>query len=272
MQLLQTGARPLFLASLLAAVVLWTLAASAAHATPLVVAKTGNPAWNVVDAHTVTAPLGTADDGYAEFGATLASILPPPHHLPHPQLGIGPGAAHPGPYDTEMGAGVAANGYAEKAAFTASDFSNGQAVYLAFTLTPDGSALGSSPDFASGPIISNTLCPIHSVFETWKNGALFDQTGSFDVPALNDPQLTPSFNVDGHSHIPMFYADNFDFAFDPAAGIAGEYQFRITLTDALGNGYSLVDSFTVTPEPVTLGCLIPVFVTLSARRRAGVSK
>jgi hypothetical protein len=47
--------------------------------------------------HLFSAPIGTAASGYAEFGETLAALLPPPNHRPHPDLGIGPGDPHSPP-------------------------------------------------------------------------------------------------------------------------------------------------------------------------------
>src|SRR3954467_8710641 len=50
----------------------------------------GNPLWKPTDLKLFSAPIGTAASGYAEFGETLAEILPEPYHRPHPSLGIGP--------------------------------------------------------------------------------------------------------------------------------------------------------------------------------------
>jgi hypothetical protein len=54
-----------------------------------------------------------------------------------------------------------------------------------------------------------------------------------------------------YSHIPHFFANNFDFASDPSAGIFGSYEYRITLTDASGSGWTISAPFQVVPEPAT---------------------
>ena len=51
----------------------------------------GRPIWKPVDCHLVSAEIGTAGSGYAEYFETLQSLLPPPRHVPIEALGIGPG-------------------------------------------------------------------------------------------------------------------------------------------------------------------------------------
>lgn len=55
----------------------------------------GDPIWKPADLNLFSAPIGTAASGYAEFGQTIAEILPEPFHRPNPSLGIGPGDPHP---------------------------------------------------------------------------------------------------------------------------------------------------------------------------------
>src|SRR5262249_50671603 len=131
----------------------------------------GNPIWRLVDTQVFTAPIGTMASGYAEFLTTILSLLPPPKHVFHPDLLVGPGAPHLPPYDHEMGAGVAATGYPQGRIFRPSDFSNGAGIFAAFMAVPSPGITGSSPDFASGPIIPNWICPIHFVTIDIHNGA-----------------------------------------------------------------------------------------------------
>src|SRR3989442_11105670 len=77
----------------------------------------GNPTWKSVDFHLFSAPVGTADTGYAEFLATTLAILPPPNHVFDPALGVGPGAPHPRPYDSEIADGVEALDFHEGVRF-----------------------------------------------------------------------------------------------------------------------------------------------------------
>ena len=141
----------------------------------VIVTPVGSPLFVAADFHLFAAPIGTAASGYAEFSETQQLILPPPNHLPNPTLSIGPGAAHAGPYDHEMADGVAANGYIEGTTFTTEQYSNGSGVYFVFMLLPStGSPAGSSPDFASGPILANAVFPLTISGVTFTNGTLND--------------------------------------------------------------------------------------------------
>lgn len=225
----------------------------------IVTTAIGNPVFVPTDFHLFTAPIGTAASGYAEFVSTLQTILPPPDHVLNPALGIGPGAPHPGPYDTEIGQGVAAAGYRESTTFSTSDYSNGNGVYLAFMLVPGaGAPIGSSPDFASGPIIPDTIFPLSAANGTFTNG-VFNDGSALTIPATSDASLP---GLDGYSHIPYFLADNFDFALNP---VAGAYEYRITILDDAGNGYRITAAFSV-PEPASALLLLPSVVGLWAAR------
>lgn len=241
----------------------------------VVVTTVGNPIFVPTDFHLFAAPIGTAADNYAGFLQTAEAILPPPNHVFNPALGVGPGAPHPGPYDTEIGQGVSANGFFESATFPISDYSNGNAVMLAFMLIPGpGAPTGSSPDFASGPIIPNGIFPLTGDGNfpngTFTNGTFNDPLGVLTVPAIDQ---VPGFTgLDGHSHIPVFFADNFDFASQP---IPGDYEYRISLFDNAGNGYQIVASFQVVPEPagwsiMVVGCVALGGLILTHRQATGV--
>jgi hypothetical protein len=211
----------------------------------------GHPVWKPVDFHLFSAPIGTAQSGYAEFLDTALAILPAPNHAFHPELGIGPGIPHPPPYNTEVAEGVAAEGFHEGIRFNPDEFSNGMGVWLVWMNVPAPGEKGSSPDFASGPIIPNSIFPIHVEADTFHNGRLFnDFLASFDAPAL-DQNLNPPFDVDGHSHFPIFIADNADFG-PEGTKLNGSYLYRITMLDASGNGWKIEARFVVIPGNVEL--------------------
>jgi hypothetical protein len=114
-------------------------------------------------------------------------------------------------------------------------------------IVPAPGATGASPDFTSGPIISNALCPIHVAGATYRNQQLADPfLGTFDVPALTPELCCPFFNLDGHSHIPIFFADNLDFM-PPGTSPVASWEFRVTMTDNTGNGWQISARFVVTP-------------------------
>jgi hypothetical protein len=207
--------------------------------------RIGDPTWKPVDFHLFSAPVGTPASGFAEFLTTVLALLPPPNHEVHPALGVGPGAPHPPPYDSELANGVAVQGFREGVRFSTSEFSDGQGVLLAWMNVPAPGVTGSSPDFASGSIIPNALFPISVVGETRHNGRLFSET-VFQVPALNSA-LDPPFDVDGHSHFPIFIADNADIADKADAQLRGSYRYEFTMKDQSGNGWRVEAHFAVAP-------------------------
>src|SRR5262245_8606324 len=218
---------------------------AAAQAPTVRVKPIGQPAWRLADLQLFTAPVGTAASGYAEFGTTMVSILPPPNHQFCPELGgPGPGVPHPPPYTSEMSAGVTALGFPSGPRFRPEDFSNGNGVYCTWITVPNGGITGSSPDFSSGPIIPNTLFPIHVSGATYRNGQLSNPfLGTFDVPPLTAALSCP-FNVDGPSHFPIFFADNMDFM-PSGTNPVGAWEFRVQMTDSAGHGWDVSAHFVV---------------------------
>ena len=181
--------------------------------------KVGNPTWEPVDFHIFSGPIGTFDDGFAEFGQNLCGLLPPPNHscslymcATNPGgFGAGPDAPHAG-YETEMASGVKNLGFVEKTSFQISEFSIPRGVYAVWMIVagPD-SPKGSSPDFDNGPIIPNSICPITTHGETFRNRQVFNPfLGDIVVPPIDQFPCHP-WAVDGHSHIPIFYADTKEF-------------------------------------------------------------
>jgi hypothetical protein len=210
--------------------------------------KVGDPAWVPVDVHVFTAPFGTAADNYAEFLQTGQAILPPPYYGLYTGLGIGPGSKkeHP-PYTHDMADGIRNAGYQNGPVFGPTQFSNGQGVFFVWMVVPTKGTtnVGSSPDFTSGPIIPNSLFPITFSGVTERNGAVYDPNlGTFSVPAINSSSVVPPINVDGFSHFPVFYADNSDFG-PPGTPLQGLYSYKVTMRDALGNGWNIAAYFAV---------------------------
>jgi hypothetical protein len=238
--------RRLALISALAiAVVLGTLPASQAASGGIQLKPIGDPNWKPVDCHLFSAPIGTAATGYAEAFETVGRLLPPPNHVPRlPDLAIGPGTAHPPPYDTELEAGVDNQNFHEGHAFVRTEFSDGTGVFLVCMVVPAPGTTGSSPDFASGSIIPNTIFPIHVEGVANRDGSPFDPNlTNFDVPPLTTA-IDPSFNVDGHSHFPIFVVTNQDF--DITGGdLEGRYEYVLRMTDEAENGWTVRAHFVI---------------------------
>ena len=141
---------------------------------PVKIVQIGNPIWMPVDFHVFTAAIGTADDGYAEFGQNETNLLYPLRHQSCTELGIGPGAPHQPPYNQEMEAGLDIMSFADSRVFGVPDFSSPNGVWAVWMTVPNPGTTGSSPDFKSGPIIPNTLFPIHVGGETFRNNQLWN--------------------------------------------------------------------------------------------------
>jgi hypothetical protein len=214
-----------------------TTAAVDAEQAVVVLTPIGKPTWKPVDLHVFSAPIGTAESGYAEFLETAATILPPPNHVQDPTFGIGPGAPHPPPYDTEIGNGVAAAGFHQGQRFRVPEFSDGNAVWLAWMNVPSPGTVGSSPDFKSGPIISNKLFPIRVFGQDTHDGKFYSVLTDFTVPKLK--------SVQGHSHFPVFIADNRDFAPTGDSRPTGDYTYRLEMVDQSGAGWKIETTFVV---------------------------
>lgn len=207
--------------------------------------KIGKPTWKLVDPHMFSAPIGTAASVYAEFVDTMKGLLPPPNHVWRDDMGIAPGQAHRGPYDSEFEEGVEANHFRESVRFRAREFSNGKGVWLVWMNVPAPGALGSSSDYRKGRVIPNALFPIHVKAITNKDGALFNAfTAEFDVLALD--KVSPPFAMDGASHFPVFIADNVDFG-RTGSQPSGSYEYQIDMVDAARNGWHVVGQFEVRP-------------------------
>jgi hypothetical protein len=236
----------LLLSLLVALIVPFTVMAQDRVPPGVTLTPIGSPTWRPVDIHLFAAPLGTAASNYAEYTDTTLGLLPPPNHQYNQYLGVGPGVAHPPPYDTELAAGVAARGYHQGVSFHGAEFSNGTGVYIAFMNVPGPGATGTSPDFKSGPIIPNSIFPIVVNGIALRQGQLFD---SFliraSVPPLDSSIDTAFRKVEGHSHFPFFVADNADFG-KTGQLLPGVYAYQFTMIDASGSGWKFDVSFDVT--------------------------
>lgn len=205
----------------------------------LTMKKIKNPTWQPVDFHRFSADVGEA---YSHSLRPTEELLPPPGHVPSEVFGIGPGAAHPGPYDTELTEGMRAQGFVEQSTFTQEEVTLPLSAFAIWMIVPTSAApSGSSPDSPSGPIIPNTLFPLHVDFQAYFDGVAVDgDHGEFDVPPL-DAALDPPFDVDGHSHFPIVFIE--DLASLP--GTTGTHEWRGTMIDAAGNGWELSTSFKI---------------------------
>jgi hypothetical protein len=232
---------------------------------------TANPTWKPTDFHFFNARIGDNNNNFADFPAEQQKLFPPPGYGFDPNHnGIVPGSQPvPGPYDTRMAQALAANGIVDQSTFTAEQFQIPNGVYLTWVNVPTASApTGSSPDFASGPIVPNSIFPINFGGQTLRDGVLFDPNWSGTTSPTTALSLTNPGQ--GWSHFPTFTAETHDFGEDTSVPVEGNYVHQFTLTDAAGNGWNITAPFTVvTPEP-GLGLLVLPAAVLLRRPRGNV--
>ncbi len=217
---------------------------STAHGA-IVVNAVGTPGFDFVDSHLFTAP------GDPLTGASFRALFP--EHFPTRLV-------HSGPYNQEFTNGLALTGYAEKQIFNVTDFTDPMAVHMGFVLVPNALApSGSSFDFANGPIIPVGVMPIVVRGDVFLNGAPYE-IGAFGFG------ITSNDGFNGLSHVVADVWENSAFAPGGLSSLVGDYEYRVTVRDASNNGYNIVGSFSVVPEPTQLGVLGAV-VCFCFRRR-----
>jgi hypothetical protein len=213
------------------------------------VRRVGHPIWRPVDIHLFTAPIGSFETGFAEFGAVISGLMPPPEHIEVlPFFGVGPGAAHAPPYGHELAEGMAANDLTDRHVFPVSAFSarSGNGVYLVFMLVPRPGTRGRSPDFEVGPIIPNAVHPITISGVAIRDGESFDPflAPESEIPRLNR-RVAPQFaGMQGYSHLPFFTATN-QLLGPPGTPAEGRYRYEMRMRDKEGNGWNLIARFQV---------------------------
>jgi hypothetical protein len=213
-------------------------------------ARIGNPTWRLGEFTIVSIDYGSAADNYAGFFGLMESLLAPFHRsYPDQALGIGPGLAHRPPYAEELRDALIASGHLPGTTFSRADWQAPRGLVFVATLLPiAGAPVGASPDFAAGPIIRGAIALDGDLL---LDGALVDPDFDTVIPDL--ATLTPRPVGDGYSHIPLFFGENTAFI----RGVAGEYAFRLRVTDAQGHGWDARVPFTVT-EPIAGEAPVPI--------------
>jgi hypothetical protein len=190
--------------------------------------RVGNPIWRPTDFHLFTAPCEPTPQAF-EAVADLIVPIPAPRTDP--------------PYDNLLSVRLAAAGFQDASIFIPSDIDgHPSGIYFAHMIIPDPGVTGSSFDFASGPIIPNSLFPITDDTDILRNGVIMD--------GQLDGQFPPSVGFAGKSHDAALFCDDAVF-FPPGTPLPGSYAWRSVLRDAGGNGWNIVAPFQVVPEPGT---------------------
>ncbi len=233
-----------------------------ATATPI-----GNPLWEPAGFVLFSGPVGQ-DGDFSDYFTTLASLYPPPNHGFNSTTGnVIPGQPHAGPYTGEPLAGVLANNYKHGNVYNVPDFAGHNGVILAFVFVPRaGAPTGTTPDSANGPMIPNSVYPIHQTGVTLRNGATFDEAWDFFIPDVNSAIGTGT-TYQGWSHQPIFEGEVAEFG-PPGTPATGNYSTTIQYLDQQGNGWTVNWQYTVVPEPSSLAGASLIAISALSRRRA----
>jgi hypothetical protein len=204
---------------------------SSAQPPAVTLTQIGAPNWRPVDFQLFSAPRETEEGAMVVFRA-----LEPLQPLPGVTTYTTP---HGPPYDNELSTNAAAAGFVNRSVFQRNAITNDpNAIFFAYLLLPDPGITGSSRDFASGPVIPNSLFPITRRGEVWKDGALtFDYGEASSVVRPSDQPF------DGASHRILFSSH-----WNRGADNLGNYEFRKSLRDAEGNGWDIVAPFRIVAE------------------------
>lgn len=224
------------------------------------------PTWQPTDFHFFAGRIGDNNDNFAEFAQTQKTLFPAPGYgFNTNHNGVVPGTTPvAGPYNNKLSLALAAHGIADQSTFSLAQYTIPAAVYLGWVNVPTAAApIGSSPDFASGPIIPNSIHPLIFAGTTERNGVLFDPNWSGQIDPTTALGLANPGQ--GFSHQPFFTAETFDFGTAPAA--QGLYIHHFTLTDAQGNGWAITAPYTVVvPEPGMIALAMSSCLLLMRRR------
>ena len=138
---------------------------------------------------------------------------------------------------------------------------------------PDPGITGSSRDFASGPVIPNSLFPFTSHAEMWLDGVKVETLQDQMVNIRPDAPGKPGdVGFDGASHRAPSQVVWYPWADDPNAGPLGSHEIRWSLRDIQGNGWDIGAPFQVVPEPSSVVLagfgVLALFATRSASQEA----
>jgi uncharacterized protein YjbI with pentapeptide repeats len=199
--------------------------------------RIGAPVWTPVDFQLFSAPATPFDQ---EFGQVYDTLLP------YDSPSATTYTPHDPPYDSELSQGMLASGYVSQSVYIEDAITlqpNG--VYFGFMMLPDPGATGSSRDFASGPVIPNSLFPIAANVDVWLDGVLVDRALGADALIPVQPTDVP---FQGTSHLEYLFAIWHPWDDDLTVGPLGDYELRVWLRDAGGSGWNVVAPFQVVPD------------------------
>jgi hypothetical protein len=228
-----------------------------ANAVEIALTRVGTPIWRPADFQLFTAPAEPFPEAFFDVIDQLLPLEGPgaPSYTPHAP-----------PYETELSTNAAAAGIVSQSVFTREAITlSPNGVYLAFMFLPDPGVTGSSRDFASGPVIPNSVFPLSSNVDVLRNGILVDRLLGSDGSV---PVRGADASYTGASHRSAVQVVWHPWDDDLSAPAEGNYELRWTLRDTANNGWDISAPFRVVPEPTAGGLAFAAALSgLAIRRR-----
>jgi hypothetical protein len=202
----------------------------------------GVPLWQPARAVLFSGNVGAAGESR---NVLMQTVLAPRHKFYSVEKELGPAVPHLPPYEDEIYDLFDARGIKPSQAFDDVQFTAPQAVMMMMAVVPAAGAgfAGSSFDFESGPIIPNYMFPIRVDGELYRDGRLFDS--NLDTVYVGPDRFTPPLAGDGASHLFVGFGDNGVLARAQPIPPDGSYEYRVSMTDAVGAGWKLRVPFKV---------------------------
>ena len=193
------------------------------------------PLWTPTDFVIFKAETGKLRDA----SDIIACLMPPEEHswdegtmqwLPVPEGG------HDADHATAMSSAVEACGFTSTRLLEPEDLEDPSAIFLGFTLVP-------GPDAPSGrtidaeddrPLIPETLFPLETSLDFYREGELVDYISEIVHPRLDDLKV-PGM---GLTHVPMLFLQATSLA-APDMSPAGVFRWSLTIEDATYAGYDI---------------------------------
>ena len=190
----------------------------------------GEPLWEVQAFGRVVVPVaGTSGNAINREVRQLATDVLGTLHGDE----FTPGVPHERPYDNEFRHALAEAGHINTDTFLSHEIRLPNIVMKPFVIVPTEDApLGPSHDFENGPVLPEEIFPIERNFWVNLNGV---KLGERTRVLIHD-------NVDGdRSHQPAIMWTGRT----PSEPTVGEWEWIEVLTDATGNGWTIIDTFDV---------------------------
>ena len=202
----------------------------------------GLPVWK--PAHVVLFS-GNVGPTRANRDLLLQAVLAP-RHVFNSDAHVFPSAeAHLPPYQDELYDQLDARGITPSQTFDDAHFTAPLGIVMAMTVVPSPDAIeDSSFDFPSGPVIPHFKFPIQVDGDLFRDGRVLDRT--LDYPArAHLPQIGSEPAAQGISHLILGFAENSSLAGAPYVPPDGDYEYRVSMIDKMGEGWNVSVPFKV---------------------------